>query len=121
MTKAAQHEHIARQWFAAFNTQQLDNLLALYDEQAQHYSPKLKLRQPETEGLIKGKAALRAWWQDAFDRLPGLHYEVTSLTANDDRVFMEYIRQVPGEEDIKVAEVLEIGDGSIIASRVYHG
>lgn len=121
MTKALQHEHIARQWFAAFNTHALEQLLALYDEEAQHYSPKLKQRQPETKGLINGKAALRAWWQDAFERLPGLHYEVTSLTANEDRVFMEYIRQVPGEEDMRIAEVLEVSDGHIIASRVYHG
>jgi hypothetical protein len=34
---------------------------------------------------------------------------------------MEYIRQVPGEADILVAEVLEIKGDKIIASRVYHG
>jgi ketosteroid isomerase-like protein len=34
---------------------------------------------------------------------------------------MEYIRQVDGEEDMLVAEVLEVRDGKIVASRVYHG
>ena len=34
---------------------------------------------------------------------------------------MEYIRQVEDEEDMLVAEVLEIRDGEIIFSRVYHG
>ena len=121
MTTAIQNESIAQQWFAAFNTQQLESLLSLYHDEAQHFSPKLKLRQPETGGLIKGKEALRTWWQDAFDRLPELHYKVTSLTANDERVFMEYLREVPGEEVLSVAEVLEIKEGKIIASRVYHG
>lgn len=112
---------IANKWFAAFNEHDLEKLLSLYDENAAHYSPKLKVRQPETNGYVKGKAALRAWWQDAFDRLPTLHYEVTSLTANDERVFMEYTRQVSGEPDMLVAEVLEVKDGLIYASRVYHG
>jgi hypothetical protein len=114
-------EEIALKWFAAFNDHNLKDLLALYHDKAQHFSPKLKIRRPETKGLVKGKDALRDWWQDAFDRLPELHYEVTSLTANNDRVFMEYIRQVPGEEDMLIAEVLEIEEEKIVASRVYHG
>ena len=114
-------QSIAFRWFEAFNTKQLEKLLSLYDDEAEHFSPKLKIRQPETNGLVVGKSAMRAWWQDAFDRLPSLHYKVTSLTANTDRVFMEYIRQVDGEDDMLVAEVLEVREGKIIASRVYHG
>jgi hypothetical protein len=34
---------------------------------------------------------------------------------------MEYMRQVEGEADLLVAEVLEIKDGKIVFSRVYHG
>jgi ketosteroid isomerase-like protein len=114
------NEQIATEWLAAFNDHDLERLLDLYDNEAVHYSPKLKIRQPETNGFVKGKDALRAWWKDAFERLPELHYKVTTLTANDDRIFMEYTRQVPNEEDMLVAEVLEIKE-KIIASRVYHG
>jgi len=115
------NEQIAIKWFAAFNDHNLENLLELYRQDARHYSPKLKLRHPDTNGLIVGKPALRTWWQDAFERLPQLHYQMISLTANNERVFMEYIRQVPGEEDMNVAEVLKIKDGRIISSKVYHG
>ena len=115
------NEQIALKWFEAFNEHNLENLLSLYSDNAQHFSPKLKIRQPETSGLIIGKNALRTWWADAFERLSNLHYKVTSLTANEQRVFMEYIRQVPMENDMLVAEVLEIDKGLIIASRVYHG
>src|SRR5579859_3768800 len=99
---------IANQWFAAFNDKDLERLLALYDDQAEHFSPKLKVRQPETKGLIKGKAALRAWWQNAFDRLQSLRYEIYRLTPHEDRVFMEYLRHVYGEDDLFVGEMLEI-------------
>lgn len=115
------HQRVALAWFAAFNAHDLAALLALYADDAEHFSPKLLVRRPETGGWVKGKEALRGWWQDAFDRLPTLRYEVTSLTANDERVFMEYVRHVQGEPDLRVGEVLEIANGIIVASRVYHG
>ncbi|MFZ1686428.1 MAG: nuclear transport factor 2 family protein [Flavobacteriales bacterium] len=118
---AERNRSIAIEWFAAFNAHDLDALLSLYADDAQHYSPKLKVREPRTSGFIRGKDALRAWWRDAFDRLPTLNYEVVKLTADDAQVFMEYIRHVKNEEDLCVGEVLEIAEGLIIASRVYHG
>jgi ketosteroid isomerase-like protein len=115
------HINIAKQWFAAFNEHNLENLLALYDNEAQHFSPKLKIRHPETNGWVKGKEALRSWWQDAFDRLPTLEYKPSTFTANEERVIMEYVRKVDGEKDMLIAEILEIKNGLIVASRVYHG
>ncbi len=112
---------LANQWLSAFNRRDLEAILSLYHDQAEHYSPKLKLRQPETHGLIKGKSALRAWWRDSFDRLPTLQYEVIQLTPHDNRVFMEYMRHVRGEEDLRVGEMLEVKNGLIVLSRVYHG
>ena len=115
------NEAIAHRWFAAFNAHDLEQLLALYADDAEHFSPKLKVRRPETHGLVKGKEELRSWWRDSFERLPSLRYEVLTLTANSTQVFMEYLRHVAGEEDLRVGEVLMIKDGLIRSSRVYHG
>ncbi|PKH67041.1 nuclear transport factor 2 family protein [Flavobacterium sp. ALD4] len=114
-------QSIAFKWFETFNNKELEKLLSLYDDDAEHFSPKLKIHQPETNGLLIGKQALREWWQDAFNRLPSLNYKVKSLTANGDRVFMEYIRTADGEDEMHVAEVLNIREDKIVASRVYHG
>lgn len=111
---------IANQWFDAFNEHDLEKLLSLYHDHAQHYSPKLKVRQPETNGLITGKNSLRAWWKDSFDRLPTLKYEVKRLTPFEDRVFMEYIRKVANEKDMLVGELLELEGNKIIRSMVFH-
>jgi len=121
MTKAELNKHIAVKWFEAFNKHDLELLLSLYDDNARHFSPKLKVRRPETQGWVSGKNEMRVWWQDSFDRLPTLHYELLKLTADDDQVFMEYMRHVEGEEDLRVGEVLEVENGIIVASRVYHG
>ena len=111
---------IAHNWFDAFNRHQLDDLLSLYADDAEHFSPKLKVKRPETKGLIKGKTALRAWWQDSFHRLPTLRYEVIRLTPYENRVFMEYIRHVKDEEDLMVGELLEVANGLIYKSSVFH-
>jgi heme-degrading monooxygenase HmoA/limonene-1,2-epoxide hydrolase len=106
---------IAESWLACFARRDLDGLLALYADDATHTSPKIGARQ------IRGKAAMRAWWQDAFDRLPSLRYEPTAITADARRVYMEYVRKVDGEPDLSVAEVLDVEGGKIVASRVFHG
>ena len=43
------------------------------------------------------------------------------IRDSEHAILMEYVRQVEGEEDLRVGEVLEIAEGRIIASRVYHG
>jgi len=115
---------LARTWLACFERKDVDALVALYAEDARHTSPKLRALHPETGGFLVGRAALRAWWADAFQRLPALRYQETALTADGTRVFMEYLRHAPGEPDLPVAEVLETSGTLpllIQASRVYHG
>jgi len=52
MSKNKENIYVALKWFDAFNEHNLENLLKLYHDQARHYSPKLKIRQPETEGIV---------------------------------------------------------------------
>ena len=115
------NKQVALNWIAAFNNHDLKELLDLYAEDAAHFSPKLKIRHPETKGWVIGKPAMRDWWMDAFDRLPTLEYELKNLIVNDLQVLMEYLRKVDTESDMMVAEILEIENGLIIRSRVYHG
>ena len=121
MNKSGFNRQVALDWINAFNEHDLDKLLGLYAEDAIHYSPKLKIRQPETNGRVSGKSALKAWWADAFNRLPSLHYKLENLIADDQQVLMEYLRKVNGEPDMMIAEILVIENGLIIRSRVYHG
>ena len=115
------NKQIALNWISAFNEHDMKKLLALYSDAAIHFSPKLKIRQPETEGWIMGKPALEKWWGDAFDRIPTLHYQLENLIINDDQILMEYLRKAAGDPDMMVAEILEIENNLIVKSRVYHG
>ena len=112
---AAAVRAIGEKWLACFAARDLDGLLALYADDAVHVTPKLRGRE------LRGKPAMRAWWAESFVRLPSLRYTPTALTADERRVFMEYMRHVDGEADYPVAEVLEVEGGKIVASRVFHG
>jgi len=118
---AAQNRAIGEQWMAAFNAADLDRLLALYADDATHSSPKIRALHPDTGGRLHGKPALRAWWADSFTRLPGLRYETVAITADEHRVVVEYIRHVPAEAVMPIAEVFEVRTGKIVASQVFHG
>jgi len=112
---------LGRAWIDAFNAHDVERLIALYADDCTHTSPKIRALHPETGGKLVGKAALRTWWTDAIKRLPGLRYELVRLTANDERVVLEYVRHAPNEAPMPVAEAFDVRAGHIVASRVFHG
>ena len=112
---------VVESFYSLFAAGDFAGATALYAEDCTHTSPKIRVLHPETGGKLVGKQALAKWWREAIARLPGLRYEETALTADADRVFMEYVRHAPHELPMPVAEVLEVKDGKIAASRVYHG
>jgi len=119
--KTAKNKQIAVNWLSAFNTKNLQNLLSLYHASARHYSPKLKIAKPDTNGYIAGKEELALWWEEAFTKLPDLFYELKKLIVDENSVFIEYIRKTEGQADLKVGKVLEIENDLIVFSSVYHG
>ena len=120
-SRVSDNEQVAHAWMRAFNAYDVDALVALYADDATHTSPKIRALHPDTDGALRGRDAMARWWRDSNARLPGLRYELTAITANADRVFVEYLRHAPNEVPMPVAEVFDVVDGRIVASRVYHG
>jgi limonene-1,2-epoxide hydrolase len=118
---APENVALARAWLCAFNAHDVAALLTLYHDRAAHTSPKIRAQFPETGGKVVGKDALRAWFEGAIARVPGLRYEESAITATDERMLLEYVRHAAGEAPMPVAEVFEVAGGRIVASRVYHG
>ncbi len=114
-------EQLGHAWLDAFNRHDVDALVALYADDCTHTSPKLRVQRPETGGKLVGKAALHGWWADAMKRLPGLRYEGFAVTAQGDRVVLEYWRHAPNEAPMPVSESFDVEGGRIVRSRVYHG
>jgi hypothetical protein len=114
-------KEIVDEWLSAFNRGDADGMVALYSDDAIHTSPRLRAAQPASDGRVVGRAAMRRWWQDAFDRSPGIRYEVVTTVSNDHAATVEYLRLEPGAPTLRVAEIFEIQKGKIVRSHVFHG
>jgi hypothetical protein len=112
---------LAERWLLSFNAHDVDALVALYASDAVHHSPKLRAAHPETEVRVVGRQRLHDWWAESFSRLPGLRYRLLALTADHERAVLEYLRELPGSEPLRVAEVFVCRAGQIVESFVYHG
>jgi len=115
---------IIRNWIDAFNGPSVDNLLALYHDDAIHYSPRVKREKPGSEGWLRGKPALREWWEDKLTEFPNLHYEYEEddgnpMVRNNEAMFRYNRTTAPGESGEESWEYLRIVDnGLIVESRV---
>ncbi len=118
---ASRPGEIVSQWLDAFNRGDADAMVELYADEAIHSSPKLRIADPASGGRLAGKAALRRWWSDAFNRQPPMRYELVTMIEGDDVVAIEYLRHRAGEATTQVAEVFQIHEGKIVRSNVYHG
>jgi ketosteroid isomerase-like protein len=74
----------AEAWLAAWNAHDLETVLALFHDDVVFTSPLARKVVPESDGVLRGKAALRAYWGAALAQVSDLHFERTSLFAGVD-------------------------------------
>jgi hypothetical protein len=100
----------AGRWAAAWNSHDVDAVLAHFADDVVFTSPVAAQVVPETAGVLRGKAALRAYWSAALARVPDLHFEVVGTYAGIEHLVINYRNHVGG----LVCEVLRF-DGSLVA------
>lgn len=77
-------ERFAREWIAAWNSRDLDRILAHYEDDFEMSSPLIVALEGEPSGKLRGKTAVRAYWTKALAKSPDLHFDlVTALTGVD--------------------------------------
>ena len=108
----------AMDWIDAWNSRDLEAILALYAEDATMASPHITDLGINPEGVLRGKAALRDYWRDALRRKPNLHFRRQGTFAGADSLVVTYFN----EADRLVAEFLRYGsDGLIVQGAAQHG
>jgi hypothetical protein len=83
-------ELFAQRWLAAWNAHDLDAVLALFHDDVVFTSPLAAKVVPASEGVLRGKEALRAYWSAALARVPDLHFELTTLYAGIDSLLIGF-------------------------------
>ena len=91
---------LGRRWIAAWNSRDLDRILALYDDAAEMASAGIVRLGLSAEGRLNGKERLRAYWSKALAALPDLHFELLDVSVGPDSLIVRYRnerRQTIGE------------------------
>jgi ketosteroid isomerase-like protein len=107
-------QDFAAAWVRAWNDHDVEAVLAHFHDDVLFSSPVAARLLPETGGVVRGKAALRAYWVTALGLLPGLHFEVIDVYRGESLLVINYHNH-RGES---VNEVL-IFDGDLV--REGHG
>lgn len=101
----------SQQWARAWNSLDVDAVLAHFHDDAVFTSPMAAQMYPETAGVIRGRAALHRYWSGAVQRMPDLHFVVEDVYRGIDTIVINYHNQSGG----LVNEVLRFGsDGLVI-------
>lgn len=80
----------AQRWLAAWNAHDLDAVLALFHDDVVFTSPLAAKVVPASQGVLRGKDALRAYWSVALAQVPDLHFELTTLYAGIDSLLIGF-------------------------------
>jgi ketosteroid isomerase-like protein len=100
----------ARAWADAWNAHDVDAVLAHFADDAVFTSPVAAKMLPETAGILRGKAALRAYWVAALARVPDLRFEVLGAYAGVDHAVIHYRNHLGG----LVCEVLRFAGDLVV-------
>jgi hypothetical protein len=110
MDHAAARE-FADSWARSWNTRDIEGVLSHFAEDAVFTSPVAVQLMEGSDGVIRGKAALRGYWNEGLRRIPDLHFEVLAVYAGLSTLVINYRNQRGG----LVCEVLTL-DGSLVTS-----
>jgi ketosteroid isomerase-like protein len=99
----------AEDWLTAWNRHDVEAVLAHFHDDVVFTSPVAARVMPDSQGVVRGKAALREYWNTALETMPDLHFEIVGVYHGVSAVVINYRNQT----GTLVNEVLEF-DGGLV-------
>jgi hypothetical protein len=106
----AEAEKFVQAWLDAWNSHDVEAVLAHFTEDVTFRSPVASRIIDGSDGVIRGKAALRAYWTEALRRIPDVRFDLLGTYLGIDMIVINYRNQNGG----LVNEVLRF-DGQLVA------
>jgi ketosteroid isomerase-like protein len=97
---------LAPEWIAAWNSHDLDRVMAFYTDDFEMSSPHIVTIVGEPSGRLHGKPAIRAYWEKALGLYPGLHFTLETLYTGANSMVICYTNQAGGRS----AEIIFFND-----------
>ena len=114
---AADLAALGRVWIAAWNSHDLERILALYAEDAEMTSDRIRAMGLAESGTLRGNDSLRRYWGRAFQLLPNLHFDLIDTYVSPDSVVVFY----QNERGAQICEYLRLdADGKIRQGSANH-
>jgi ketosteroid isomerase-like protein len=114
---AARLTALGAEWIAAWNSHDLERILALYAEDSEMTSDKIPALGLDASGTLRGKHRLRQYWEIGLQRLPNLHFDLIDVYVSPDSLVVFY----QNERGQKICEYLRVGaDGMIRQGSANH-
>ena len=98
-----------RGWLEAWNAHDLEAVLGHFAEGATFTSPVAARIVEGSNGVVRGKAALRDYWREGLIRIPDLRFDLIGIYLGVDTIVINYRNQNGG----LVNEVLKF-DGPLV-------
>jgi ketosteroid isomerase-like protein len=111
-----QMQQFAREWAESWNSHDLDRIMSHYADDFQMTSPFIVTMMNEPSGTLKGKEKVRAYWAQALERIPDLHFDLIEILASVESITI-YYHAVLGK---RAAEVLFFDDNGKVRRAVAH-
>ena len=108
---------LGRRWIEAWNSHDLERVLALYAEEAVMTSDRIPALGFAASGTLHGKANLRAYWGKGLPLIPNLHFTLIDTYVSPDSVVVFY----QNERGKKVCEYLRLdAEAKIVQGSANH-
>lgn len=83
-------DRFAAEWIDAWNSHDLDRILAHYAEDFTMASPRIALVAGEPSGVLCGREAVGAYWKRALELAPSLRFELLATFVGAGSVVLHY-------------------------------
>lgn len=83
-------ESFAREWISAWNSHDLDRILAHYSDDFTMSSPRIAEVAGEPSGILRGAQAVRRYWDRALTLTPDLHFTLIGTYLGADSLALLY-------------------------------
>jgi ketosteroid isomerase-like protein len=108
---------LGRDWVAAWNSHDLERVLALYTDDFEMTSDKIPALGFDASGTLRGKDKVRAYWSKALSMIPNLHFELIDTYVSPDSVVVFY----QNERSARICEYLRLNaEGKIKQGSANH-
>lgn len=104
------YSDFAQEWIHAWNSHDLDEIMAHYDKDIDFRSPFIAKMGIDPEGKIRGKDALSAYFRIALEKYPDLHFE-HYLTLEGPGSVVLYYKSVL---NASAAEYMELNEQGLV-------